>query len=271
MQISFSTPERCLLVQAAHWFIDGTLPVPDDTYRLAPVELKADNSELRDLFLALQLTDCDVRGDLVLEIKKKMAPHEEKKSNYTPLTSLLRDTKVELDTVSLNNVVFSNSIINTAHWVIAKTAAKEIKKQRQRQPSDEGWPGKFFYQHVTVNFSKLNAILSRAEESTPSPAKRGTPSIESAGDTKTANPKSQNGQLTKPAPTRGRPRKWDWDEIFTEIVLLANTPDGLPETQADLERWVAEKFIELCGDHPSPSWIRKMIGPIYQRIRFKSQ
>ena len=35
MPINFSTPERCLLAQAAHWFIDGTMPLSDDIYRRA--------------------------------------------------------------------------------------------------------------------------------------------------------------------------------------------------------------------------------------------
>ena len=62
MPINFPTPERCLLVQAAHWFIDRTrVPLPDDVYRRRPVELKAENSELRELFLALQLADFDMK------------------------------------------------------------------------------------------------------------------------------------------------------------------------------------------------------------------
>ena len=162
-----------------------------------------------------------------------MAPHEEKKSNYTPLTSLLRDTKVELDTVSLNNVVFSNSIINTAHWVIGKTAAKEIKKQRQRQPSDEGWPGKFFYQHVTVDFTKLGALLSSAKESANPPAKRGAPA------------------------------KYNWDLIWAELAVRADL-DNLPSTQAECIRWISQWCTNRFGDAPSETMFKEKLKLVYR-------
>lgn len=70
---------------------------------------------------------------------------------------------------------------------------------------------------------------------------------------------------------KGRPPKWNWEQINLEIILLANRPDGLPETQALLETWVAQKCIELFGDEPGISTIRLKIGPIYRRLRDQGQ
>lgn len=70
-----------------------------------------------------------------------------------------------------------------------------------------------------------------------------------------------------PQSNRGRPRKWDWDRILAEVVLLANTPDGLPNSQAELERFVMEHCQETYGHEPAPSLIRQKIAPIYQKLR----
>lgn len=69
------------------------------------------------------------------------------------------------------------------------------------------------------------------------------------------------------SPRRGRPAKWDWDWLKLEIIALANSPDGLPDKQADLEVWAAELFAKKYGNEPSSSLIRKHVGPIYRRIR----
>ena len=72
-------------------------------------------------------------------------------------------------------------------------------------------------------------------------------------------------------PVRGRPAKWDWNLINTEIVVLANSIDGLPKSQAELESWVAGKCQELFGMEPGVSTIRSKIAPIYSRLRQNSQ
>lgn len=175
-----------------------------------------------------------------------------------------------MDTFSLQHMNFIDSAIGSMIGVSDNYDKDHFEKISQKYPEHEGWTAIFNFRGVTVDFSKLSAFLSTAEESTPPPAKRGTSSIESAGDTKAADPKSQHEQLTQSSPTRGRPREYDWDAILREIVLLANTPDGLPKTQAELERWVAVKCRKLFGKEPDPSLIRKHVGPIYQRIRSKS-
>jgi hypothetical protein len=42
------------------------------------------------------------------------------------------------------------------------------------------------------------------------------------------------------SPRSGRPPKYDWQEFHVQIALIANSPDGLPERQAELERMMAD-------------------------------
>jgi hypothetical protein len=67
-----------------------------------------------------------------------------------------------------------------------------------------------------------------------------------------------------PVTKMGRRRSWDWDWLYVQIVLLANQPDGLPKTEAELERWAENRFLREYGVAPDPSHIRKKIAPIYQ-------
>ena len=45
-------------------------------------------------------------------------------------------------------------------------------------------------------------------------------------------PKSENDRPSKSK--GGRPREYDWDALTIEIIRIANSPDGLPETQSEL-------------------------------------
>lgn len=81
----------------------------------------------------------------------------------------------------------------------------------------------------------------------------------------------EDGERSIISPSRGRPPKWDWEWLMTEVIVLANTPDGLPDKQADLETWAAEQFLNKYNSEPSASHIRKKVGPIYRRMRSKSQ
>ena len=138
MPPNFPTPERCLLVQAAHWFIDGTMPIPDEVYRRAPVELKADNAELRELFLALHAEDCDLRGELVVEYTNELGRHDPEDFDYSPPMTLLRDAQISIIGF-LEDVDFANSIIRTKSWKVDEISDEQIEKKRQSFPSDEGW------------------------------------------------------------------------------------------------------------------------------------
>ena len=64
------------------------------------------------------------------------------------------------------------------------------------------------------------------------------------------------------APLKGKPGrtpKWDWDGAGRELMMLANSPDGLPYPQAAIEKHLSDWFMERCGDHPSESHIRKEV------------
>lgn len=68
----------------------------------------------------------------------------------------------------------------------------------------------------------------------------------------------------------GRPRQWDWDAIFCRIVLIANTTDGLPETQSKLIQEIMDFCMQTYGDYPSVSQIKKKTKPIYDALKSKA-
>jgi hypothetical protein len=58
----------------------------------------------------------------------------------------------------------------------------------------------------------------------------------------------------------GRPRTWDWDGATTFLLTIAQTPDGLPTgpgAQAQIERLLADWFVQNAGKEPAESLIRK--------------
>ena len=67
---------------------------------------------------------------------------------------------------------------------------------------------------------------------------------------------------------RGPKDKYDWERFWIEVALIANTPNGLPEKQADFERMVADWdwFVSKTGDSPSESAIRGKAGRLYRSI-----
>ncbi len=71
-------------------------------------------------------------------------------------------------------------------------------------------------------------------------------------------------------PRRGRPFKWDWDAFWVEVALVADTLDGLPKKQADLERHMADWFERIHGGAPSESQIREKAKRLYSAKRAKA-
>lgn len=65
----------------------------------------------------------------------------------------------------------------------------------------------------------------------------------------------------------GRPRKYDWDAFHREVIRLANLPDGLPETQAELERQMAEWCNLHWGVEPSEGVLKDKVRLIFQQVR----
>ncbi len=200
MQISFSTPERCLLVQAAHWFIDGTEPLPDEIYLSAPVELKTENSEMRELFLALKAGDFDVGGELVVEFRKyeKVPLDAQQKEvscagpfllsgglatlpfpeGITPVASprdMYEEAKINIGRLNIDDFDFANNKIkiNTI-WLDDHSEFTLTCFIENRYPRDKGWVYECFFRDVTVDFSKLSASPLRDERSLQQLAKHGT-------------------------------------------------------------------------------------------------
>ena len=182
MASSFPTPERCLLAQAAHWFIDRTMPIPDEVYRRAPVEVKEENSKLRDLFLALRSEDCDVRGRVVVEFRKyEKGPFDEqpKEVDSSLAWPKLSSKKIEIDKVWLDHIDFSNSKIPFGPVVLGKlkldTSAldentwSKFEFRHQQYSEDEGWQPEFFFRRRDFEFLKAQcfSIRSRRKHTNP--------------------------------------------------------------------------------------------------------
>ena len=72
---------------------------------------------------------------------------------------------------------------------------------------------------------------------------------------------------TKKMETRGRNEKYKWNDFYEKIILIADTPDGLPDKQADLEKEMAEWCTFEWDEAPAESTIRAKISPIYQKKR----
>ncbi len=183
MQISFSTPERCLLVQAAHWFIDGTEPLPDEIYLSAPAELKTENSEMGELFLALKAGDFDVTGELVAEFRKyEKVPldAQQKEVSYAgpillsgkfatyalPMPPFFRagmpeKTEINIGRLILEDFDFANSKLKiNPIWLDESSDLILISFIEFKYPEEEGWVYDCFFRKVTVDFSKLSVFLS---------------------------------------------------------------------------------------------------------------
>lgn len=65
----------------------------------------------------------------------------------------------------------------------------------------------------------------------------------------------------------GRPTEWDWDAFICEIIRKANSPDGLPEKQADLVRDMLEWFMHTYKKEPAESSVKSRISNIYKYLR----
>jgi hypothetical protein len=64
----------------------------------------------------------------------------------------------------------------------------------------------------------------------------------------------------------GRPSEWDWNSFTLEIIRIANSPDGLPETRAGLAEIMRDWFIGQCDSHPADTTLEDRIRLIYQYI-----
>ena len=126
------------------------------------------------------------------------------------------------------------------------------QKSRLQVPNQPGRSGAFDIIKVTT--SKLMEVFP--DPSVPAQIER----LDAELDTMNAN---------TPTPTttkRGRPPIYDWSAFFAEIIVRADL-DGLPDSQAELERSMADWCQDQWGASPGDSTIREKISPIYNHFR----
>lgn len=75
---------------------------------------------------------------------------------------------------------------------------------------------------------------------------------------------------SQPAKTKenkgGRPVEYDWDSFTMEIIRIAQTPDGLPDTQSKLIREMLNWFQTNYEAEPAESSVKQKISKIYNYL-----
>ena len=79
-----------------------------------------------------------------------------------------------------------------------------------------------------------------------------------------ANPFAES---TQPLNQGGRPVEYDWDSFMLEIIRRANTPDGLPDSQADLVRGMLLWFSGTSGSEPAESSVKLRTSKVYRYLK----
>lgn len=64
----------------------------------------------------------------------------------------------------------------------------------------------------------------------------------------------------------GRPAEYDWDSFTMEIIHRPNSPDGLPEVQAELIRDLLQWFSDAYRNEPAESEVKQRISKIYKYL-----
>lgn len=85
--------------------------------------------------------------------------------------------------------------------------------------------------------------------------------LNSAGYSIPTSLPKKNERETQERARGGRPAIWDWDGATQEMVRVANTPDGLPDKQADMIRHLSEWFSKnhKDGNQPDEGQIKKHV------------
>jgi hypothetical protein len=65
----------------------------------------------------------------------------------------------------------------------------------------------------------------------------------------------------------GRPAEWGWGAAMAHLTAIANSPDSLPDVQADAERMVEKYFADRNdGRSPALSAIREKVSEVYDAV-----
>jgi hypothetical protein len=71
----------------------------------------------------------------------------------------------------------------------------------------------------------------------------------------------------RPKNKGGAPIQYDWDAFWCHIVIIANTPDGLPERN-ELYRTMMDWWNDRLGDNaPANSTVRDKLSMLYAALR----
>lgn len=65
----------------------------------------------------------------------------------------------------------------------------------------------------------------------------------------------------------GRPPIHDWEAFWIEVAVIANDPDGLPETQSSLIDHFEQWFDDHAGQVPARSEIALKTSRLYARLK----
>lgn len=77
-------------------------------------------------------------------------------------------------------------------------------------------------------------------------------------------PTAQDAVASRPKHPGGRPPEIDWDEIWIEIVRLANLPDGLPERH-ELKKHI-EQWLEDTGRRAGNTMLNGKLSKLYETL-----
>lgn len=156
----------------------------------------------------------------------------------------------------------SYEVPSNRQWIpldrIRQIPPEELMSQDFEEDRGNFFCANRWYRHFVVPYNDVELVASWLRPDTMGAV---NPIVE---ERTSAVHQDSESIVSLPRP-RGRPREWDWDAIFGEIVRIANLPDGLPESQADLQRMVATYCVSEWGREPAPSTLSEKIGKLYSR------
>ena len=153
---------------------------------------------------------------------------------------------------------------NPAPHAILRALAGAIKRS-ELQADSSGNP---YLSEGGYNFSRVKRedLRAYADRNGQRPAFLFDTLLSEAAAEKTQQPALLREDSGLDKSKGGRPREYDWDAFTIEIIRIAHTPDGLPETQTALIkqmlRWCQDKW----GKEPAESAVKSRISKIYNGL-----
>ena len=258
MAVELEIPNRCLLVQAAIYLSDGTLPIPDVAYLADPDENVVCP---KDLIRALGGKAIAARGNL-FEATRRLP--SDTILDFEPF-GYFGGPEVENSTFIIAELWSADRVDIAQSKLIGKN--DDVKRLYGLTPldrelviehcySDDEKPmsGKAeFYEDEGLWGLETAFIFTDITVSTEDLFKLRKPPTGTSVEEKSKG---------------GRPPTFKWYEFYQEIVVRADL-DGLPVTQtellSDMRKWFDGKGL----DCPSDTVLKEKISPIYNHPRKK--